>query len=639
MTALLFVNAQAQEIPKDKTFEISTSSGVNLHDLQYSFVYNDISIGSGQFPSKLDLQRKYEQVPYYPVYYSSGSTSAPFASHSSHNFSLTANCFPCDMGWQQDGNSYSSQPEHFMTVKAFDGVHSFKSTPTYWGTARTWTNRYDDGATLSDDGDHVVLTTKAGDQIIFSHTEPGGAGLACGGACAVAMYAIFASGETIVFNYDKLPTPPAANNIFWYQAPAPMPTTAWGTSRLTSVVNSRGYGLAFQYVNPSLTTGDMQTRTLVSGVSGFRSGCVSGVVECTSGAMPQVLYSYTANVNPTAPAQKAYRLTSFQDVNGKNFAYEYNGPELRLSKAFQANSSQSFYLENTYDQTPPDQYGYYSGKVVSQKNALLQVTTYSGGSNYSDTSPTSTTVTNPDGSSMVLYFNGQRGLKYTLPSRVELPMGKVQLYSYDLKLRLTSATDPAGILESYTLDSRGNVTQLTRTPKPGSIEAATSQTWSYPACTSATTKICNKPQFYVDSRLNRTDYSYDSNHGGLLAELLPANAQNLRAVKRYYYSSYYPAPNVVAPAGMSLVLANLTTAVDTCTTSTVSGTAIDFNFTCPVASRSRTSFTYTPSTSATRTNFELERSTEIADSQNLATCFRYDSIGNLISRSTPAAMC
>ena len=638
VSAICVAGVQAQEIPTDKKFEIINSTGVNLHDLQYSEKYDDISIGSGEFPSKLQLQREYKQVSFFPIYYPATATSAPFASHSSHNFILAANCFPCDMGTQTTirGQTVttSSQPQHFMTVKAFDGVHSFKSPPAYWGTARVWTNRYNDGATLTDDGDHVVLTTKMGDKITYSHIEPNGTGLGCGGACAVAIYAVFASGESIVFSYDKLPTPPVDDTTFWYPT---LGQSAWGASRLTSVVNSRGYGLSFQYLNPSITAGDMQTRMLISSVSGFRASCVSGVVACGSGSMPQVFYNYNVVSTQTGSGYKVYRLTSFTNPNGDIFRYEYGGPEFRLSRSFLANSTQYASVENTYDLTAPDQHGYYSGKVLSQKNSLGKITNYSGGSVPNDNSPTTTTVVAPDGAVEVLHFDGTRSFKFTLPSLIELPLGRQLIYSYDFMMRPTSATDASGVSEVYNLDDRGNITQLTRNPKPGSLEAATSENWFYPDCNASNTKICNKPQYYIDKRSKRTDYSYDSGHGGILTVLSPADAQNYRSVKRYYYSSFYPAPGISAPPGNSLVSAFLPTAIDTCTSSTVTGTAIDFNFACPVVDRVRTKFIYTTSTTSSRTNYELEGSVEDADGAAALTCYRYDAIGNRIAQTTPRA--
>lgn len=59
-------------------------------------------------------------------------------------------------------------------------------------------------------------------------------------------------------------------------------------------------------------------------------------------------------------------------------------------------------------------------------------------------------------------------------------------------------------------------------------------------CNSTNYKICNKPQYVIDPKGNRTDYTYDPAHGGILVETLPADANGVRPQKRYSYTQLFP---------------------------------------------------------------------------------------------------
>jgi RHS repeat-associated protein len=81
-----------------------------------------------------------------------------------------------------------------------------------------------------------------------------------------------------------------------------------------------------------------------------------------------------------------------------------------------------------------------------------------------------------------------------------------------------------------------NLLSATAIPKPGSVEAAVSWSWGYPTgCTVATLISCNKPSYEIDARGNRTDFTYDPVHGGVLTKTLPAGANGVRPQVRYTY--------------------------------------------------------------------------------------------------------
>lgn len=593
---LIAIPVHAQEIPDKKEFDLYTSGGVDIFTGQFKLYSNDISVGSGDFPSRLDLVRENGQYPFQAD-----------QAYMTNNLRLTAFCFPC-----------TSDFENKLTVKAFDGVHSFTGSYVAWGSARTWTNDAPDGAQVIDSGGTLEFRSKAGDQIFFVANGDDGTGIGCGGYCRVPVYAVMANGESIVFNYDN------------------PPSTGFSLSRLISVVNSRGYGLLFGYMNSSLTSGDLAQRYLLTSVTAFRSGCVSGVVSCTTGPLASVSYGWT-NVGTNILGDALYRMTSFTNAQGRVLNYEYAAAGHRMSSAAYADAPTVKLLQNTYA-TYSGNGDCEEGKVTQQTDALLQTTQYdmSYCSTYPRSRPT-TTVTAPDGSVTTyeftaLYYDGIVGL----PTTIAKPLSRTLTYTYDTG-RLASSTDAEGKTVTFVLDDRGNAIQTTTTPKSGSTEPALVEYASFPTCDSTNFRYCNKPTYTIDARGSRTDYQYDAAHGQPTVVLSPADANNVRAVVRNSYSSFYPAPGVVAPSGITLVSAYYLTSKDTCLTSTVTGTTVDFTYTCPSGSRNRTNFIYTASTSSSRTNHELEGIVDDADSAAVRTCYRYDQVGNQIAETKPRA--
>jgi RHS repeat-associated protein len=84
--------------------------------------------------------------------------------------------------------------------------------------------------------------------------------------------------------------------------------------------------------------------------------------------------------------------------------------------------------------------------------------------------------------------------------------------------------------------SAQNMLSTTITPKPGSAEPILSWTWGYPSGCNVTTLIyCNRPSYQIDANGNRTDYTYDPVHGGVLTKTLPPDANGVRPQIRYTY--------------------------------------------------------------------------------------------------------
>lgn len=101
--------------------------------------------------------------------------------------------------------------------------------------------------------------------------------------------------------------------------------------------------------------------------------------------------------------------------------------------------------------------------------------------------------------------------------------------------RIASQTTPEGITTTFTYDSRGNITQVRRTPKTGSGLSQTTWTASYPtSCANPLT--CNQPDYIVDERGNRTDFTYHAQSGMVATRTDPAGSNGVRPQIRNTYS-------------------------------------------------------------------------------------------------------
>lgn len=143
-----------------------------------------------------------------------------------------------------------------------------------------------------------------------------------------------------------------------------------------------------------------------------------------------------------------------------------------------------------------------------------------------------------------------RGLCAGLPGRVTDALCRQTGYGYHDNLVVEweqalpyDQIEPEGNSQVITRDDRGNVTEKRIKAKPGSGLSDLVITAAYPAtCTNQ--KTCNKPEYVIDARGNRTDYTYDPNHGGVLTETRPAVAvpgvaNPVRPQKRYRYVQNY----------------------------------------------------------------------------------------------------
>lgn len=116
-------------------------------------------------------------------------------------------------------------------------------------------------------------------------------------------------------------------------------------------------------------------------------------------------------------------------------------------------------------------------------------------------------------------------------------------FEYNAARSPTQALVPEGNGYSYSYDGRGNVTMVTRLPKAGQGLTATVVYKADYDVTCVHPVKCNKPNWTQDAKGYlagyRTDYEYDTTHGGVLSMTLPpARPNGVRPQTRYSYSSY-----------------------------------------------------------------------------------------------------
>ncbi len=142
---------------------------------------------------------------------------------------------------------------------------------------------------------------------------------------------------------------------------------------------------------------------------------------------------------------------------------------------------------------------------------VTSVTTSDGTWNYSYSSNNgirTVTVVNPLNGRTIVKSNIERGYA----TYVQDELDRVTTYSYDQYGRMTGSILPEGNSVSVSYDDRGNFLSRTTFPRPNSGEPTIVESAEYPVgCTG--TPTCNRPIYVIDGRLNRTDFTYDSESG------------------------------------------------------------------------------------------------------------------------------
>lgn len=414
-------------------------------------------------------------------------------------------------------------------------------------------------------------------------------------------------------------------------------TSGPSRSRVKEVVNSRGYGLRFSYKDDSTIGPANDNKFLIDNVTGFRTACTaSTAVDCAAGTFPSATYTYSGT-----------KLLSYRNGEAEGYDYGYTTAKSQMEWAKRSDFSQTKLFENTY---VVGGYSVFYGQgidddwnpVSQQKDDRGKTWTFNyymdsdcpDGNGDCWESLTQSSATNPMGLTTSYYF----GLRYqnpdeppvhfNLPTTVIDPSGKVTNYGYTHGAYVRSVTYPSGRSEKYSRWSgTGTLSQVKYEAATGSGLA--DRTINFAAsgysCTTDWPR-CTRPASITDEMGRVTDLKWDQTHGELLAVLKPANSSGQRSITRYEYGSYHAEDGVTSGlAWMSVPAVAMVKKQHRCLAA-----ATNINFVCPAASSLTSENVYTPSSSGSRSAFELDKFIVDPGGLSITTSFEYDKVGNQI---------
>lgn len=318
-----------------------------------------------------------------------------------------------------------------------------------------------------------------------------------------------------------------------------------GVKRLRSVVSNRGYALLFQYGSGS-------------DANHVTSACVINLAiqakpsnnACPATPQASASYSYTT-------LGTARRLASATDAAGGTWGFGYASVANGFTMAFTRPGEATAWLTNTVWQR----------LTMDSLDEIVTHQAFADGATYSysyDTSPlvegeipqiAGGSYVDPAGATVEIRyafpampssFNPPRvnsmGYPYVnygdvifqvTPGPVEIvdALGRTSTIDYCdpaptqgclVRPMPVSFTSPEGIETELLYDLTTRLLgQSRQNAEPGSALADIVQSWTY-NCTPSTMPLCNRPTSRTDANGNVTSYSYNTTHGGLLAETGPA---------------------------------------------------------------------------------------------------------------------
>jgi RHS repeat-associated protein len=294
------------------------------------------------------------------------------------------------------------------------------------------------------------------------------------------------------------------------------------------VISNRGYALLWESINK------------VCVINMAEHYVTSATTICPSGAL-SVTYAFTGG-NLTGATNALGQTTTYQYVSAGSVSHLscIKDPGQSICK-----------ITNVYSACSPPPGGSVANRILDQVSSQTTGTGETYTYNYSSytndlcndytgygvtasmTAPGSaTTVVTTNGAGAVTGVTDPLG-RSTMSSYTDI--GTLDPYDSDL---LSNEYYPEQNQINFYRDSRGNVIEKRALSKPGSGAPNLVTTASYPAtCTNR--KTCNKPDYIIDARGNRTDYTWDPTHGGMLTETRPEAPNGVRPQKRLSYTQLY----------------------------------------------------------------------------------------------------
>ncbi len=612
------ISALADGLTPPMPYEVNArfAGKVNVVTWVLSMDHDDISVGAKDDSSFLSLSRNITNaVP-------SDWTSGMFGD--GHTSSLHIYIDP---------NLTASKLTTGLTaIAGFTKEGRFEFLYNASDSVPTYTDAYQKGMALIVDSSNssapkYSVTNKKGDTYIFI----------CDLNHVVDAKTPSSSHSPTVYWLSEIDNADGSNEIYKYEAARSDGgnTTA---ARLKSISNSFGFGLVFRYINSTVGGSFDLSKSYISQIDGVSAGCNISLSTCTPTILYSVRYSYNSVGITLSDGYGAtssdYYMNRYTDVLGNFVQYGKSGPGpygysiWSGGNVYSDLSAQVEDAEYTLEGSQND---------AEIRNAIVNLTdgkqsvynfSYNISNKYDHTNhirkfDNTMTVTDPNGSKTYYHntyqLSGQSDYSTDIPN-VDLVTddnGKKTGYGYDSYGRLTSITYPEGNIEYQVLDSRGNATESHSTAKPTSSLGDIFIKRDFLTCTSTNLKICNKADYIVDARgnqnpnnpiTNRTDYTYDPAHGGVITETGPADSSGNRPLTTYSYAAF--------------------TGVDGATF---------YRLTSKVAKLDNSHNTSWAFAYDTSNHWFLKQISESDGSSTHVTCLKHDSAGNLISKTSPNA--
>ena len=292
-------------------------------------------------------------------------------------------------------------------------------------------------------------------------------------------------------------------------------------NRLQSVVSNRGLMLHFNYLSDSPSTDGMEFTflTKVTAINLSVDYCDPAATTCAG--LTQSWPTVTYGSDGTGGVTDAMGNTTHYIGGGSTGNMYVTGGSVMGGIQYPGSTSNDV----TFNYQTP-QGDLLDQTLTSMVNANgTYSTVYSGASTVTITDPlghTRSLSTNPGDNLTTSTVDGDNNqTTWTVSNYFGLPGSK---------------TNPEGDGETYTYDSRGNLTSTVKTPKPGSGLASITTSATYPAtCTYPAS--CNEPTTTTDALGNVTSYTYDNTTGLVLTKTLPADASGVQPQIRYSYAA------------------------------------------------------------------------------------------------------
>lgn len=587
--------------------------GVNLQTGRFTQSVTDVAIGDLQFV------RSWGDGAYYKP--------------SSRMFGTIADNTSFRTGWVHNfsnGLYFDNRTNDTLQASIGGVAYRYRILTSQYGTSYVPANRTARGSSLVASGAIFTLTTAAGDEHRFTDIAAPNSGVA-----APINYTVRADGTRWDYDYD-------------------------GAGRLHQVRSSRGYALILDYDGSGNVAAACGVNLAID-VLPTASSCTGRPVRAQ--------YGYSANGNElrtiTDAANAVVTITGYAPMGGPLCITQPNSTTCAIANSYGLLPGEPALLA-----PPPD-------AVRTQVTPGGGTWTYSYelGENIQDYPIvpgrprwSSTVMQDPNGLNTILRYDrgvlvdvdspgGQFNYKYEnlvftsgnvnfdyhaiSPTLATLPGGRREYYQYDDRgnlLRHSSwpegAPEPMLTTGTFMLSQTDpDLRSCCTTPGTAVIPAGASTFQQYfPAVCGASVgaKICNQPLAQIDANGNQTDFTYSSDHGGILTETGPADANGVRPQTRYTYvqrSAWLRTSGggyAASPYPVWLLASR-----SSCRTTAAAGNGCAGGATDEVV----TLYEYGPD--AGPNNLLLRGMVEDANGAALRTCYAYDTRGNRISETRP----